>query len=100
MQAKPGKTLRVDDSYKVVDSSNRSAFVLVGVCVLLSCGCSVVIKNNLAKPTYSKAHPASYSQLEQLLINLMSQNHLHYSKLLTCLLIITNLESQYNLHYL
>ena len=35
MQAKPGKTLRVGDSYKVVDSSNRSAFVLIGVRVLL-----------------------------------------------------------------
>ena len=39
MQAKPGKTLRVDDSYKVVDSSNRSAFVLIGVRVLLSTCC-------------------------------------------------------------
>ena len=29
MQAKPGKTVRVGDSYKVVDSSNRSAFVLI-----------------------------------------------------------------------
>ena len=30
MQAKPGKTVRVGDSYKVVDS-NRNAFVLIGV---------------------------------------------------------------------
>ncbi len=77
MQAKPGKTLGVGDSYKAVDSSNRSAFVLIGVRVLLSCECSLV-KNSLAKTTYSKAHTASYSQLKQLLINLISQNPLHY----------------------
>ncbi len=35
-QAKPGKTLKMGDSYKVVDSRNSSAFVLIGE-VLLSC---------------------------------------------------------------
>ena len=37
MQAEPGKTLKVGDSYKVVDSSNRSAFVLKGVRLLFTC---------------------------------------------------------------
>ncbi len=86
MQAKPGKTLRVGDSYKVVDSSNRSAFVLIGV-RLLSYYCCLAVKNDLAKLTYSKAHTASYSQLKQLrlpilIINFIScntyYNHLHY----------------------
>jgi len=36
MQAKPGKTLKMGDSYKVVDSRNSSAFVLIGE-VLMSC---------------------------------------------------------------
>ena len=39
---------------------------------------SLVVKNGLAKPTYSQAHTASYSQLKQLLVNLMSQDPLHY----------------------
>ncbi len=56
MQAKPGKTLRVGDSYKVVDSSNSSAFVLKGE-VLLSC--SLVVKNGLVKPIYTRAHEAT-----------------------------------------
>ena len=34
MQAKPGETLRAGDSYKVVDSINRSPFVLKGVRLL------------------------------------------------------------------
>ncbi len=41
MQAKPGKTLRVGDSYTVVDSSNSSAFVLIGDarCLLVLFAC-------------------------------------------------------------
>ena len=42
MQARPGKTVRVGDSYKVVDSSNRNAFVLIG---------AIIVKNDLAKPS-------------------------------------------------
>ena len=50
MQAKPGKTVRVGDSYKVVDSSNRSAFVLIA---------ASVVKNGLAKPISTRGHEAT-----------------------------------------
>ena len=54
MQAKPGKSVRVGDSYKVVDSSNRKAFVLIGLG-------AIVVKNGLAnlKPIYTRAHEAT-----------------------------------------
>ena len=56
--ANPGKTLRVGDSYKVVDSSNSNAFVLIGEVLLTFL---LVVKNGLAKPIYpgSGAHEAT-----------------------------------------
>ena len=50
MQAKSGKTVRVGDSYKVVDSSNRSAFVLIG---------ASVVNNSLPKSDYTRADEAT-----------------------------------------
>ena len=50
MQVKLGKTVRVGDSYNVVDNSNRSAFVLIG---------ASVVENGLAKPIYTRAHEAT-----------------------------------------
>ena len=49
MQVKLGKTVRVGDSYNVVDNSNRSAFVLIGASVV----------DGLAKPIYTRAHEAT-----------------------------------------
>ncbi len=52
MQAKPGKTLRVGDNYKMVDSSNSSAFVLIGEV-------TEVFEKGLALPIYTRAHEAT-----------------------------------------
>ncbi len=50
MQAKSGKTLRVSDSYKVVDSSNSCAFVWSVL--------TEVFDKDLAKPIYTRVQEA------------------------------------------
>jgi len=66
MQAKPGKTLRVGDSYKVVDSSNSSAFVLIAEV-------TEVFEKGLAKPIYTRAREATKHHKAGEITNLISQ---------------------------
>ena len=68
MQVKPGKTVRVGDSYKVVDNSNRSAFVLIG---------ASVVENGLAKPIDTRAHEACRHYKAAAITNLISHYKLN-----------------------